>query len=409
MMTNKQPLRILFSHYGYKNGGGFSRSYMLAKELAQLGNKVTFLTSQKNGFIFPFKAEVQDGLELISFPDIVPLDIREKGFGILTPVLKTFYILFKKYDILHSDSGHRPNAGLPCIIHRVIYKTVYITEWWDFFGKGGQYDLRPLLGKYTIGIWDRLTEVPSKRKSDGVVALSRLTKERAIKNKIPEERVTIIHGGCDVAKIKCLPDNKDLKSQYRINSNTLIFGFLGMMKNEFYDIIPFIEAISHLKKNYNVKWFTTGIMINQQLKNKYSIGDELLEFGWLDYDKYCEVIALADVYVLLSRDNQQNMARWPNKIGDYLASGRLVLANPIGDLAEIMYSYPNSFVSTKWNSQDVENAVSHLFDIKDTLLEKGFKNRLLAENDFSWQQRSMELQNFYYYILQLNYSIKNKL
>lgn len=398
-MNKQKPLNILFCHYGIKHGGGFSRSYMLAKELGTLGHNVTFLTSQKKKLIFPFQREKVDNLTLISFPDVVPSVVLEKGFGILSPILKTFYILFKHYDILHSDSGHRPNSGLPCLIHRFFHKTCYISEWWDFFGKGGQFNERPLLSKCTLGTWDVLTEIRSKKHCDGIIALSGFTLDRAIKANINKSRLAIIHGGSDFIKIKYHPNNYGLKLKYGISADTIVFGFIGMTKHEFNDIIPFIKAVNILKNEFSICWFTTGMQLSEDVKIEFNIDRGLLEFGWLSYDDYCEVIGLADVFLLLSRENKINRARWPNKVGDYLAAGRLILSNSIGEVETLMNKYPNSFISTKWIEEDIKDKIIKISEMRPHLLEMGARNRKIAENDMSWHSKSLELENFYYNML----------
>jgi len=102
MMLDKK-LSILFSHYGIKDGDGFGRSFLLAKNLAKFGHRVTFLTSQNKEFIFPFKKEEREGVELISFPDIVPRPMRNGGLGPLNILLKSWFALRRKYDVLPSD------------------------------------------------------------------------------------------------------------------------------------------------------------------------------------------------------------------------------------------------------------------------------------------------------------------
>ena len=67
-------MKILFSHYAIIDKEGFGRSFMLAKEMAILGNEVTFLTSlSQSEFVFPYKKEIRDDVLIIAFPDIVPL------------------------------------------------------------------------------------------------------------------------------------------------------------------------------------------------------------------------------------------------------------------------------------------------------------------------------------------------
>ena len=391
---------ILFSHYGIYNRGGFGRSFPLAKGLIKLGHKVTFLTVQDKTFKFPYKIITKENLKIVAFPEVFPKVLVEKGFGFLSIILKFIYIVAKKYDILHSDSGHRPNSGIPIKLYKLFHKkAIYISEWWDYFGKGGQFDDRPFLSKYSLGVFDLVAEIKNKKRADGVVALSSYTKRRAIKNGIKKGRIKVIHGGADVNKISYFKDNTHLKKKYGFNKDSLIFGFIGMVGTEYLDIIPFLEAMTLIKSNHQIEWFTTGGILNDSIKKEYSIGNELKEFGWLSYETYSEVISCADVFLLLQRENAKNEARWPNKLGDYLAAGRVILTNPFGEIAYLCNNYPDSFIKTKWDTNHVKNDLINLYENKDSLLELGYHNRLVAKNEYSWDLKAKELNEFYLEIL----------
>ena len=395
-MYCKKNLNILFVHYAVKDKQGFGRTFMLAKELAKLENKVTFLTSQPaNEFIFPFKKEMKEGVLIISFPDIVPDFFRRTGFGLLATLFKTIYAIFHKYDIVHSDNGHRPSAGLPCLFNRWLRHSKYITEWWDYFGKGGQYDKKKIIKKMTHGIYDLLTEMQSKKIADGIVVLSEFTKKRALDNSIIESKVIKINGGSDIDKIKYYSNNEKNKKQFGIPTDSISFFFIGMNKDEFYDIIPFIEAVNELKNRIRINLITTGAILSKDIKNKYFIGSELIEFGWLDYHEYSEVISCADIFLLVQRDEIINLARWPNKIGDYFAAGRLILTNPVGEVKELLKKYRNSFVVVKPCKDNIIEKILELNKIKNKLCSLGEINREIAIKELSWKIQARKLNDFY--------------
>ena len=94
---------------------GFGRTFSLAKEVALMNNEVVLITTQPfKEFKFPFKEEIRDSVKIISFPDILPSNFRRTGFGIFSAFLKVLYLIkHHKYDIVHSDTGHRPSAAFP--------------------------------------------------------------------------------------------------------------------------------------------------------------------------------------------------------------------------------------------------------------------------------------------------------
>jgi len=395
-LGNKK-LNILFSHYGIKNGDGWGRSFFLARELAGLGHKVTFLTSQFNEFVFPYRKEIIDNVEVISFPDIVPFAFRKGGIGVLNILLKSLYVLFQNYEIVHSDSGHRPSSGIPCVVHRFLHKSKYVSEWWDYFGKGGIYDEMPWWYKLTLGNYDTWAEVHNKLKADGVIALSIYTKKRALNLGIKENKVEIIQGGADVKSIKYFP-NTNMKEKFGIDPKSITFGFIGMNEEELNDLIPFISAINNLKKIINITWFTTGRILSKEVKQKFGIGEELIEFGWMEYAVYSNVLSCADAFLLLLKDNLVNKARWPNKLGDYLAAGRPIVTTEVGDMKLFVGINPSIFFTVNDFDGNYEKLIKSLYSKKKENLLTNPVSRAVAEK-YSWEKKSIQLQDFYNYIL----------
>jgi glycosyltransferase involved in cell wall biosynthesis len=394
-------LNILFSHYGREGYEGFGRSFMLARGLATLGHSVTFLTSQESmvGKIhFPYIKKSVDGVFLISFPDIVPNKIRSMGLGPMNIYLKSVYSISKRYDIVHSDAGHRPSSGIPCLLNRLIGHSKYISEWWDFHGKGGIYDDRPWWYQCTLGNYDSWAEIHNKKISDGVIALSEFTKNRAINYGINKNRILVLRGGADIDNISYIP-HTGLRSKYGIPEDCLTFCFIGMSEGELPGLDPFLTAVKTLRHRIKIKWFTTGNKLNEVIKRKYDIGSELMEFGWIDYTEYSDILSCADIFLLLQKNLKKNKARWPNKLGDYLAAGRLIMANPVGEVTNFMKKYPNSFVCVDWSKDSIENAILDLATHKNKLPNIGQINREIAEKYCSWQIQSELLSDFYYKIL----------
>ena len=397
-MKPGEPLKVLFSHYGILDGAGFSRSFLIAKGLADIGHKVTLITGQSAGFTFPYIKDVTGNLSIISFPDFSPISFRQAGLGILNIILKSLYATVNRFDIVHSDSGHRPSSGLPCIINRWIYKSKYISEWWDYFGKGGLYDQMPKLRRFFLGNYDNWSEIYNKKIADGVIALSEFTRQRAIQAGIKDKKIIIVHGGSDIENIEHYIDTKR-RGNFGIDPDCFLFGFIGIDEAEFNDLEPFVKAMQCIKKTQNVKWFTTGSKLKRETLLRFNINDDLYEFGWIDYSNYSDLISCADIFLLFLQPNLQNEARFPNKLGDYLAAGRLILTNGFGEINSYITNYPESFINVNWNSQDIQRAIIELLDQKKNILINGGKSRDIAEKFNSWNLKALEVEKFYYRIL----------
>jgi glycosyltransferase involved in cell wall biosynthesis len=425
-------VNILFSHYAIIDKEGFGRSFMLARELVVRGHEVTFLTTLPVGrFVFPWHREQREGVQIVAMPDVVPAFMRRTGFGVLSVLMRLVYVLFRRFDVYHADVGHRPSGGLALLIKKMFRPgMVYVSEWWDFFGRGGQYDDKRGIRRHTHGRFDLLTEVPEKRLATGVVCLSEGMRRRGLDLGL-RTPMEVVPGGADVQSISFYADTR-MRSRYGMDPDAVCFGFVGMNEGEVLDIAPFLEAFYALRRQgRRLIWFTTGKTLSVSVRERYGVGAELTEFGWVDYADFAGILSCADAFVLLQQENLQNNTRWPNKIGDYLAAGRPILTNLHGEFRQVYDDHPELFITAGWSADSVEAALTRFcgeieglasadygrtrrtdfiaesevpegkpqdalnIDAKPSLFERRRYIRHTAEQHFSWQRRAETLETFY--------------
>jgi glycosyltransferase involved in cell wall biosynthesis len=394
MQQDGKNLKILFCHFGIKDKYGFGRPFMLAKGLAELGHKVVFLTNQNGKLKFPYTIERRQNVEIVSFPDILPAKVLQLGYGSISILLKILFVTNKKFDIVHSDTGHRPSAGFPCRWNRFLYKSRYISEWYDLYGHGGQYDNKHWLFKLLFGRYEIKSEIRNRLNADGVVALSEETRRRAIRNKIDDNKIIVIHGGADIDNIKY--DN--ISELGENDKSQIVFGYIGMSDAELDDLEPFIKAFVKCSTELNIVFKTFGKKLSQSNIKRFGL-NKLIEAGWIDYFNNARVLNEVDVFILIKKDSAQNRAGWPNKLGDYLAAGRPILLNPYGDLCWFSQKHPKGFILTKWSESDIEEKINNICNGRYDLEQMGKYNREIAVNEYSWQSKSSKLEKFYRMVL----------
>lgn len=384
-------MKILFSHFGIYKKGGWGRTFPLAKGLVSLGNQVVLLTSNPKLSIL-IKTEIIDGVKVIVFPDIIGNKLTSKGYGFLSLFLKIVYVLFNKFDIVHSDVGHRPSSGIPCRVNKRIYKSIYIAEWWDLFGKGGQYDNKGQLYKLFLGWYELKWETKDKIQADGVVVLSEYLKNKALDFK-DEAFITKIHGGANIDNIPYIKNNSRIKKKYGISENCLTFGYLDAYDKSLSELVFFIDVLNELRKSIDIKIIVYGVPLKNEIK--LSIGNGLIDFGWIDFTKQSDKFACSDVFIMFKEDNSINNAGWPNKIGEYMACGRPILLNPIGEMVQFAKNHPDGMFITRNNRDSIKKVILDIYNRKGDLMRKGELNRIIAEHEMSWNQKSKQLLSFY--------------
>ena len=397
-------MKILFSHYAILDQEGFGRTFMLARELALLGHSVTFLTSQHSNINhYLFHKENRENVSIYSFPDIVPNSFRRTGFGIFNFVFKLFFIVFTNYDIYFSDNGHRLSGGIPILIRKIFFRTIYISEWWDYFGKNGQFEKKKGLKKISHGFYDLFFEEFEKKRAEGIVCLSAAMFERAKNLNVKKQSICIIHGGADVRAIKfySAPINQLKQNE----SAELILGFVGLNLGELNDILPLIMALNEITKDksipYPITLLSTGKILPKEVTDQLNIRFNFVQMGWTDYRNYPELLAMFDIAVLTQEENLLNLYRWPNKIGDYLAAGRKILINSYGETSLFVSEFQKVFIEVNFDIDSIKNKIIEVYNSKFYKQDR-FEIRRIACENFSWQLRAKELEDFIYEVIQKN-------
>lgn len=388
-------MRLIVSHYGMKDGGdanGFTRNINLFSELVQYGYDITFITTQKKGFKFPYEKENRSGIDIIAFPEIFPLRFRKGGIGPLSTFLKMCYVTFKKARVVYSDTGHRPNSGLPCKLHRLIHNSIYLSDWWEHYSKGGIYNDLPKFNRLTIGQFDNLFEIKNRKTADGCIVISNTLKQRAIENGISKSQILLLNTGADITKIPFHQINSQ-KHKFKIDLDTFVISIIGINQEEINNNKDLISGIKTLNaKGKKTVLLTTG-NLKEEIIDKHEIAKYWIHFEWVPYEEFSEIISCTDLFSLIQIDNLRNRSRFPNKFGDYLSAGRPIITNAVGDLKDYADKYPQYFYVVNNNQQSIMSKLELAYD--DWSLNKidYAKIREIA-NENSWNERADRLDKF---------------
>jgi len=391
-------LKILISHTSLYKFSGWGRIFPLAVGLVKNGQDVTILTTNPS-FSILTRRLVVDGVKIIIFPEIIPSRVSRMGFGLLSLFLKLFHVLSNKYDVVHSDNGHRPLAGMPCRLSKRIHKSVYVAEWYDWYGKGGQYDTKKKLFKALLGWYELKYEIKDKKVADGVVVLSEVLRERAQSFKT-NDKIVKIHGGADVSSLQFLLNNSKLKIKLDINPATLTLGYINSNSYILEEFFPLVEAIQNYQLGDKVKILLYGDSDSLQKQLSPEISKNILFMGWVDFATDYEKLQVVDIFFLFKQEILGNRAGWPNCIGDYLACGRPVLLNPVGEIVEFSKQYPFAFIETTKKPEDIYEKLLYIMNNRESIRQTGARIRELAEDKISWESKSIDLLNFYNYLIQ---------
>lgn len=377
-------MRVLYSHHGMRGKNGWGRTFYMAQGLADLGHEVTLLTINPQVSFFKTKIFVYKGVKIVELPDFFPAKVKSSGFAIWSTLFGFLYSLFHVFDLTIADCGHR-FTSLPCKLNRKLYNAIYISEWWDFFGKGGYVEKKSKLFKLIFGKLECYNELNDKKNADAVIVLSSFMKKRAIECGINKNKIFVIPGGSIVNDIvPAYPRNKSA-------DRTIKFAFIGINDCEIENITPFIEALQSDNLRSRIKLVLYGSKLSYENWIRYDLANIAEHRGWLDYTKDTSTLNDIDIFLQLLNDNNISKAGWPNKLGDYLAFGKPVMLAPYGDLVDFVRDKRGFFIV----SYDKESIIKTLNEILKMPIEKlyqmGIENYHLAQT-ISWKNRAKSIE-----------------
>ncbi len=389
-------MRILFSHYGLYRKSGWGRTFEFARSMAEFGHNVT-ITCTNRRFWPLYSTTIEEGVKIVKFGDFLPVSILSIGYGILSLIGRIIYSCFHKYDVCHTDS-HRDCGYIPCIVNRRFYQSKLVIEWWDDFGEKAKNTSTYNLLKQIKYYRDPKLEISTKKNADGVIVLSKLLYDKSIRLGIPENKVTIIHGGCDVRHIQYMPFNI-FKEKLGISRKVLTLGLIGMGDGEYEDVKHVLEAIEECNVE-KVRFINFGRPFKKAYSLLPNMESLIIEGGWVDYYENPSILGAVDVYVLTKENNIMNKSGWPTKFGDYLACGRPILLNLYGEIISFNKSYHPGVIIVDNEKDCIKQTINDLLECKYNLEEMGLRNRVIAEKN-SWLSKAKDLEQFYIKIVKM--------
>ena len=93
-------------------------------------------------------------------------------------------------------------------------------------------------------------------------------------------------------------------------------------------------------------------------------------------------------------DRLDNRARWPIKLGDYLASGRPVAMQDVGDGASLVRDFRLGRV-TGLSPEEFARGILDLLERPEEMEAAGTRARWFAEARLRWERRAIALLEFY--------------
>jgi glycosyltransferase involved in cell wall biosynthesis len=382
-------MNILYLNHNIKGEGTYFRAFNFAKQIAKYGHNVTLITlSQKK--LFTPVSYMEDGVKIIEAPKF--LDRARGGWGPLDVAFRINHCVFNKYDLIHTFA-HKPTVYFPLLTAKFFHKkTVHFTDWDDWWGMGGINASRTTIKT----IAEEFLEENIIKRADYVTTTSVALKQRALDLKVPENKIFHVPSGADIEKIKPISKSMalNLKKKFKINKNKKILGFVGFGQADLGIVIDGFTLIR--KKRADVILLIVGPLEKRwtQKVETHPFKKDIIITGKVDAGLIPELTSIIDVCFLPLKDTPANRGRNPIKVGDYMAAGKPILANPVGDVAGLIKKYKIG-MTMEYSPDDVAKKALFLLVRPGLIKQMGNNARKTAEKYFNWENFSKKLNEKY--------------
>jgi glycosyltransferase involved in cell wall biosynthesis len=306
---------------------------------------------------------------------------------------RTRYLKRRRYDLIHAFDC-RPAVILPALTQRRRDGTHLLTDWADWWGRGGVIDERPnRLIKVAFEGIETYFEEHYRTEADGLTVISRALHERAIKLGVQPDRIARLSGGADIEHIRP-GDKADARRALGLPTDALIIGFSGFVHYDLTLLLSAFNVLAHMRKDVHLLLSGAQSPLVRQYAEQGGWADRVFYAGIVDYAILPQYHACVDVFALPFTDKQANRGRWPNKIGDYLAAGRPIVSNPVGDIAELFTTYDIGYLTDETPDAFAQGLHRALEDPARAAAQ-GAVARHVAEQVLSWAALTQRLEHHY--------------
>ena len=311
-----------------------ARPENLAKRIAQRGHDVTLLCISDSARI-GVKASFATGIRYIETPDLLPGRLRT-GWCPWNALNRWLWLRKNfDFDLIHAFET-RPATIHPLQLALRKKKIPLVIDWIDWWGRGGIITTnRPKWYQFLFGGFETFYEEHFRTMADATTVICTALGHRAEGLGVHPDSIFKVPIGSDTGGIPFVSP-QTYRAQFGFASDEKIALFSAM--DAVMDVELVFDAALKVKAQcpaFKLVMTGNGAVQLTELAQQKGIGDFFVHLGRLPQDDFVKALTCADVFLLPFADKIYNRGRWPCKIGDYLAAGRPVVSNPVGEVREL--------------------------------------------------------------------------
>ncbi len=390
-----EQMKILVLNFNLKGIGTYQRSFYFSRELARRGHEVTMVTVSRDSKYRPriyYKRDwvgqtdhpVGDGpwVRMMESPNLGYKWLPGWGSGPLDIALRIKEILTGHYDVIYGFEYH-PNVSWPVYLTRPFMRYRFYSDWCDWFA-GNSNRLRDWEIAHKIDGW---REEHIRFLARKVTVTSKTLYERAKRIGIPEAKIVHIPQGAATDYIQPMPPN-EARSLFGFPENIpiVLTGVDWEIERSLLIFAVLLKQVPNALLIFLGREHPSAMIKAQEL----GISKQVHFTGWVSDEDYPRYIACADVCFLSLEDTLLHRARWPAKILDYLAAGRPVVTNGVGEVVDLFTQREVGMLAS-YDIEAMAKAIGDLLQDPERRLYYGQQARRVMVEEWDWQIRSRQI------------------
>ena len=380
-------MKILLLNHNVVERSTFYRAFYFGRELADWGHEVTLATVSRQNVLRPVVA-LREGVRVIETPDW-GVSLARTGWDPWDTAWRVARFLGERPDLVHGFDC-RPVVLGPSLALKALAHTPWVSDWADWWGRPGAISLRKSwIGRVGFAPFETFLEERFRQFADQVTVTSRALAERALGLGIDRERVHFIPSGANVRTIPVL-DQRSCRAELGLPADAPIACFVGFVQ---YDLALAVRAFAVARRSVpDALLLLVGPRNREaeQLIAELGLSGAVHSTGTLPFARVPVPMGASDVLLLPFSNTLTNRARGPIKLGDYLAAGRAVLANPVGDLVDVFQADDVGVLASD-DAEGYGTALAGLLKDLEKTAWLGRTARQVAEQKYAWKQVAEKL------------------
>lgn len=381
-------MKILFLNHNQERFGTYWRCFYLAKHLSQQGHEIILICASGRNFdLLIRKKKINQNFSIITLPRIKYH--RYFTGQILRLVLTLPIVLLSNYDLCHAFAVAQPQIAIPALTAKYLRGKKLIVDWDDLWGGGFAEEHASPVTK-VLSFFERW--IP--KHADRITYVSEFLGHE-IKKLGLGQKARKITNGANIDEVKLIDQTK-AKQKLGLEKETK---YLVSVGNTYFPqaLKTLFLALEKIKQKEKVKLLMVGLVdINPEVRKIFSqIEKEVILTGSVPFEKVLVYLSAADVLVLPMENNPIEKARFPIRLGDYLASGKPIVASAVGEVKYYLEKNKAGLVNNPRSIDELAENIIKLIKNKSLSQEISQNARNLAKRELAWGKIANKLMKIY--------------